>query len=351
MVASSGSGNVDQAGSGQEDEGEGGDTAEYDDPLGNAFQHDSLLVVADAATIARAERNRKSMHDIHTHLYWDSYDADRDAVIARAHAAGVENMFAIGCTVDESRQCVALALKYPEIYASVGIHPHEFRTAEDVKNLAGDIEALRALANESKKVIAVGECGLDYYVRPVAADPQQSFVGRGTAALSDGTKAVQRQGFLAQIALARELGLPLIIHCRDAYEDMLDILKTECADISACVLHCYMGDTEVTKKFLELDNVYFSFTANITYPVKKALVGTKDDLSETVKLVPLERLFVETDCPFLSPQSKRGERNEPAYVTLALEEAARLKGMEGELLAIRIEENHQRVFGKQAEQV
>jgi TatD DNase family protein len=289
------------------------------------------------------------MHDIHTHLYWDSYDADRDAVIARAHAAGVEKMFAIGCTVDESRQCVALAEQYPEIYASIGIHPHEFRTAEDVKNLAGDIGALRVLANESKKVIAVGECGLDYYVRPAVLDPQQSFVGRGVAVISDETKSAQRQGFLAQIALARELGLPLIIHCRDAYDDMLDILKTECTDISACILHCYMGDTEVTKKFLELDNVHFSFTANITYPVKKALVGTKDDLSETVKLVPLERLFIETDCPFLAPQAHRGERNEPAYVMSVVEEVARLQGDSSGAVSRQLEENFANVFRKRDE--
>lgn len=291
------------------------------------------------------------MHDIHTHLYWDSYDADRDAVIARAHAAGIETMFTIGCAVDESRECVALALKYSEIYASIGIHPHEFRKAEDVKSLASDIEALRALANESKKVIAIGECGLDYYVRPSIADPQQAFVGRSAETISDETKAVQRQGFLAQIALARELGLPLIIHCRDAYEDMLAILETECTDIRACILHCYMGDTEVTRRFLNLENVYFSFTANITYPVKKAFVGTKDDLTETVRLVPTDRLFVETDCPFLAPQSKRGERNEPANAALVLDEAARLKGIDRELLSDQIGGNHARVFGKGMGQV
>lgn len=284
------------------------------------------------------------MHDIHTHLYWDSYDADRNAVIARAHAAGVENMFAIGCTVEESRQCVALAEKYPEIYASIGIHPHEFRTAEDVKNLAADIEELRVLARESKKVIAVGECGLDYYVRPTVADPQQAFIGRGAAVISEETKSVQKEGFLSQIRLARELKLPLIIHCRDAYEDMLAILKAECTDISACILHCYMGDTEVTKKFLELDNVHFSFTANITYPVKKAFIGTKDDLTETVKLVPLERLFVETDCPFLAPQSKRGERNEPASAALVAEEIARLKGIDKALVQSSLNERVSRVF-------
>lgn len=284
------------------------------------------------------------MHDIHTHLYWDSYDTDRDAVIARAHAAGIESMFAIGCTVDESRQCVALAEKYPEIYASVGIHPHEFRMLDDVNNLAADIRALETIARDSKKVIAVGECGLDYYVRPAVVDPQQAFVGRGAVTIFEETKAAQREGFLAQIALARVLKLPLIIHCRDAYEDMLDILKTECADISACVLHCYMGDTEVTRKFLELPNVYFSFTANITYPVKKALVGTKDDLTETVKVVPLERIFAETDCPFLSPQSKRGERNEPAHATLVVQALAEIKGLERGVVHSSLTERIPKIF-------
>lgn len=288
------------------------------------------------------------MHDIHTHLYWDSYDADRDAVIARAHAAGVEKMFAIGCTVEESQQCVALAEKYPEIFASVGIHPHEFRSAADTEKLFADIELLRSIAQASKKVIAIGECGLDYYVRPSVADPQQSFVGRGAAVISEETKAVQRRGFLAQIALARDLRLPLIIHCRDAYEDILDILKAQSADISACILHCYMGDTEVTKRFLDLPNVYFSFTANITYPVKKVLIGTKDDLSETVRLVPLDRLFVETDCPFLSPQSKRGERNEPANVREILEEVALLRGLDPAMVEKEIEKNYRKVFTENA---
>lgn len=292
------------------------------------------------------------MQDIHTHLYWDSYDADRDAVIARAHAAGIESMFAIGCTVDESRQCVALAEKYPEIYAAVGIHPHEFKTDDDARRLDADIAALRILAEESEKVVAIGECGLDYYVRPAVADMQQQFVGRGAATISDEAKAVQRQGFLAQITLARELGLPLIIHCRpsaaggDAYEDMLGILRDAAAGISACILHCYMGDTEVTKKFLELDNLYFSFTANITYPVKKALAGTKDDLTETVRMVPLERLFVETDCPFLAPQSKRGERNEPACAAIVAEAIAEIQGIDVKEVRESIEARVSEIFVK-----
>jgi TatD DNase family protein len=291
------------------------------------------------------------MYDIHTHLYWDSYDADRGAVIARARAAGVEKLFAIGCTVDESRQCVALAEQYAEIFASVGIHPHEFRSESRILNLESWKQELNELA-QHPKVVAIGECGLDYYVRPTVIDAQQQFVGRGATVISDETKAVQKQGFLAQIELARELDLPLIVHCRpstgsqDAYEDVFEILKTKTSHLKACILHCYMGDTAVTKRFLELPNVYFSFTGNITYPVKKALVGTKDDLTETVRMVPLERLFVETDCPFLAPQSKRGERNEPAYVALVADQVAFLKGVTMDVLNQKITENFQTVFKK-----
>ncbi len=284
------------------------------------------------------------MHDIHTHLYWDTYDTDRDAVLARAQAAGVENILVVGCTVEESQQCVELAEKYPALYASVGIHPHEFRTLDDVKDLAVDIEALRECAKKSRKVIAIGECGLDYFVRPTVIDSQQSFVGRGAAVISDETKAAQRQGFLAQIELAKEMDVPLIVHCRDAYAEMLEILAHAGKDLRTIILHCYMGNTEVTQRFLTLPNVFFSFTGNITYPVKKTAVGTKDDLHETVKLIPLARLFVETDCPFLAPQEKRGERNEPAFVIAIGEALCRLKGVSLSKLSAALDQNFKKVF-------
>jgi TatD DNase family protein len=280
------------------------------------------------------------MHDIHTHLYWDSYDKDRDAVIARAHVAGIESIFAIGCTVEESQQCALLAEKYSEIFASVGIHPHEFNEQQtwSKEQLSESIQELKKLAQESKKVVAIGECGLDYY----SHDKQKT--------INSEQKKLQKEGFMAQIGLAKELSLPLIVHCRpseagaDVYEDMLAILKTQGTDIPAIILHCYMGDTEVTKHFLELPNVHFSFTANITYPVKKALAQTKDDLTETVKLVPIERLFVETDCPFLAPQSKRGERNEPAYVAIVVETVAEIKGIDAAMIRSSIDERVSKVF-------
>lgn len=277
------------------------------------------------------------MHDIHTHLYWHTYDSDRDAVITRALAAGVEKMFVVGCTVEESRQAIALAEKYRDVYASVGVHPQEFVDEESVKKLDGAVEALRVLA-QHKKVIAVGECGLEYF----SHDPAKP--------ITDEQKMWQQRGFLAQMKLAIELRLPLIVHARGemgvsaVYEDLHEILRREGRSLKAIILHCYMGDTEVTKKFLSLPNVYFSFTGNITYPVKKAVMNTKDDLTETVKLVPLDRLFVETDCPFLSPQSKRGERNEPAWVIAVVEAVAQLQGVDTAIVEKAVDDTTKKVF-------
>ena len=277
------------------------------------------------------------MQDIHTHLYWESYDADRDEVIQRAHSVGVEQMFVIGCTVEESKRCIDLAEKYPEIFASVGIHPNELNQELKGQTFGSLKEKLRELA-QKKKVVAIGECGLDY------------FSHGSLEAISDEQKAVQKEGFLVQIALAEELQLPLIVHCRssigssDAYEDMFEILHH--IHSVPCVLHCYMGDTEVTEKFLTLPNVYFSFTANITYPVKKSLSGTKDDLTETVKCIPLQRIFIETDCPFLAPQSKRGERNEPSFVNEVLSRVAKLQNREISVVEQATEENSKKVFPK-----
>lgn len=285
------------------------------------------------------------MNDIHTHLYWKSYDADQDAVIARAREAGVEKMLVIGCTVDESRQSIAVVEKYPDMYASIGIHPQEFFDESGILNLESWVAELRELA-KNEKVVAIGECGLEYYSHDV------------TKLVTSEQKEAQKQGFLAQIVLAQELGLPLILHCRtdqgksDAYEDMFEILSgyfrkaSEANEVKKlqAVLHCYMGDTEMTKQFLTLPNVFFSFTGNITYPIKKAVAGTKDDLTETVRLVPLERIFTETDCPFLSPQSHRGERNEPAYVTEVAQKIAELHGTDVQTIEQATKENFQKVF-------
>ncbi len=283
-----------------------------------------------------ADYKLSAMHDIHTHLYWQSYDTDRDEVVRRAREAGVDKMLVIGCTVEESRQAIATAEQYPDVHASVGVHPQEFFDESGILNLESWMKQLRDLAKHTR-VIAIGECGLEYY----AHNSEQP--------ITEAQKAAQKAGFLAQIALAEELGLPMILHCRastgsaDAYEDLFEILQATSYKLPA-VLHCYMGDTEVTKKFLTLPNVYFSFTGNITYPVKQVVAGTKDDLTKTVKVIPLERIFTETDCPFLTPQSHRGERNEPAYVAEVLECIARLHGVEPKVVAELTDSNFKKVF-------
>lgn len=299
-----------------------------------------------------ADYKLSAMHDIHTHLYWQSYDTDRDEVVRRAREAGVDKMLVIGCTVEESRQAIAVEEQYPQVYASVGIHPSFFNELvekssitkiQDTNNHQSPIFNLQGLTSELRemakheKVVAIGECGLEYY----AHNSEQP--------ITKAQKAAQKAGFLAQIALAEELELPMILHCRastgsaDAYEDLFEILQATSYKLPA-VLHCYMGDTEVTKKFLTLPNVYFSFTGNITYPVKQVVAGTKDDLTETVKMIPLERIFTETDCPFLTPQSHRGERNEPAYVAEVLQCIARLHGVEPKAVEQLTESNFKKVF-------
>lgn len=277
------------------------------------------------------------MIDIHTHLYWESYDEDRDEVIARAHKAGVEKMFVVGCTLGESQKCVVLSEKYPEIFASVGIHPNELTKELEKKTFSLLQETLRILAKQ-KKVIAIGECGLDYYKH-----------GNGEKITED-EKHLQKEGFVIQMALAEDLGLPLIAHCRpsvgtmDAYEDLYEVFCTTKYQLKNIILHCYMGDTEMTKGFLSLPNVLFSFTGNITYPVKKMLVGTKDDLTETVKMIPIDRLFVETDCPFLAPQEMRGKRNEPAYVASVLGKVAEIQGKKVSEIESSTNDNVERIF-------
>ncbi|HLC95034.1 MAG TPA: TatD family hydrolase, partial [Patescibacteria group bacterium] len=206
-----------------------------------------------------------------------------------------------------------------------------------------EIEELKKLAMHSK-VVAIGECGLDYY-----SHNQQETI-------NSQQRMLQKAGFIAQLELAVKLKVPVIIHTRpslgtmDAYEDMWTILQQYSSDSShlapPMILHCYQGDTEMTKKFLGLSSVYFSFTGNITYPTKKMFVGTKNDLTETVKMVPLTRLFVETDCPFLAPQEKRGERNEPAYVTIVAEHICALHKVKMIDLEDNLEKNFVRVFAR-----
>lgn len=284
------------------------------------------------------------MLDIHTHLYFPDFDLDRDETVRRAKEAGVDFMISVGTDPEDNAKAIGIAEAYDGVSASVGLHPHFFNRPDiDEARIAEEAGRLEMLAGHPK-VVAIGECGLDYFSR----EPGHP--------ITDEQKSRQKEGLFVQMGIAMKLGLPLILHTRpshgsmDAYEDMFDILlgeslKAESYKLKA-VLHCYQGDTGITRKFLGLPNVYFSFAGNVTYPVKKALEGTKDDIREAVKLVPSDRLFLETDCPFLAPQGKRGGRNEPAFVRLTAGAVAAIRAVPEEEIDRQVGQNALRVFGR-----
>jgi TatD DNase family protein len=227
--------------------------------------------------------------DTHTHLDDPRYNEDREAMIARAREAGIESFVTIGCDLSTSQAAVALADQYPFVYASIGVHPHEVKHIED-----GWYDEFRRLA-EKRKVVAYGEIGLDYHY-------------------NHSSPKTQRDRFREQIQLARELHLPVIIHTREAQEDTIAILKEEKASDVGGVFHCFSGDAWLAKDALDL-GFYLSFSGILTF--QKATM-----LREIAKITPLDRLLIETDCPYLTPVPHRGKRNEPAYVPLVARQLA-----------------------------
>jgi TatD DNase family protein len=229
--------------------------------------------------------------DSHTHLYDPVYDADRDEVIRRAREAGIRAVVSIGCDLETSRRAVELAERHEIIYASVGVHPHEVKHLDDAA-----LTKLRRLAAH-KKVVGYGEIGLDYYYR-------------------HSPKEIQQRQFRSQIGLAKTLGLPIVVHSRDAKSDTLAILKEEGAETVGGVMHCFTGDLEMARAAIEM-NFYISFSGVLTFTNAGAL-------REVARALPLEKVLVETDCPYLSPVPNRGRRNEPAYVRLTAQVLSRL---------------------------
>ena len=235
--------------------------------------------------------------DTHCHLDFKDFDPDRDEVINKAKNAGVGRMIDVGSSLDGSRRAVDLAQRYDVIYASVGIHPHDAGTVTDKA-----VIELKGLAKNGK-VVAVGEVGLDYYRN-----------------LSP--KADQIAAFKRFIHLARDINLPLIIHSREAEREALRILSKENKDGVGVVMHCFAGTTDFLKECLDM-GLFISFTASLTF--KNA-----GSLRETAEGMPVERLLLETDAPFLAPQAFRGKRNEPAYLKYLVEEWSKIKGLSGD---------------------
>ncbi len=248
--------------------------------------------------------------DSHAHLDMEDFDMDRDLVIKRALQGGVTRVVTIGIDLASSIKSIEIAKKYEFIYATVGYHPHNAKEA-DSKNL----EKLRALASEPK-VVAWGEIGLDFFRRHSPPDKQV-------------------EAFERQLDMAFELDLPVIIHDREAHSDLLSILSKK-RRLYRGVIHCFSGNYDLAMALIEM-GFCISFPGAVTY---KNAVDTQTAASR----IPLEKLLVETDCPYLAPVPFRGKRNEPLYVRYTAERIAQLRQMELDKLAEATSANTMRLF-------
>jgi len=265
--------------------------------------------------------------DAHGHVQFLNYELDREEVVSRAKAACVK-MITVGTQVSTSQAAIKLAEKYPDdMWATVGFHPghlvlaehwhHDKSEQEHAEQEKFEPEKLKELA-KNPKVVAIGECGLDYF--RINHDKE--------------VKARQAEAFIAQIGIARELRKPLMIHCRDAFRDLVAILKEHGKDLKPGIVHFFTGTVEDAKELLNL-GYYFNFGGVVTFT---------RDYDEQIKLIGPDRILSETDAPYVSPEPFRGKRNEPAYVVHTVGKLAEILGLgEGEMKN-KIWENASRIF-------
>jgi len=252
------------------------------------------------------------LFDTHAHLHFPGFDEDRDAVLARARAAGVRRMVTIGTDGETSRAALALAERHPDVWATAGVHPHD--AAESDEAAQGEVERIAA----ERRVVAIGEIGLDFFRNLSPPETQERVLRR----------------FLA---LARRLRKPVVLHCRDAHAEILALLGEERVAEVGGIMHCFSGDVAIARRCLDL-GLLISLAGPVTYPNARAL-------PDVARFVPGDRLVVETDCPFLPPQGYRGKRNEPAYLTITAARVAELRGEPLDDLAARTTANARRLFG------
>jgi TatD DNase family protein len=252
------------------------------------------------------------MIDSHCHLDFPHFDQDRDEVLARAAAAGVTAIINPGADLESSRRAAALAERHANVYAAVGVHPHDASTCDDPT-----LSELRQLASQPR-VVAIGEIGLDYY---------RDLSPRGQ----------QQAAFEAQLGLAAELNLPVIIHQRESAADVMAALRRWAANgHPGCVLHAFSGDQAMADEAVAL-GFFIGVGGPLTFTNARRL-------PEIVAKLPLTRLLVETDAPYLAPHPHRGKRNEPAYLALVVERLAELRALPRDELSRQVADNARRMF-------
>ncbi|ATL38050.1 TatD family hydrolase [Bacillus velezensis] len=251
------------------------------------------------------------LFDTHAHLNAEQFDTDLEEVIARAKAEEVERIVVVGFDKPTITRAMELIEEYDFIYVAIGWHP-----VDAIDMTEEDLSWIKELSSH-EKVVAIGEMGLDYH-------------------WDKSPKDVQKEVFRKQIALAKEVNLPIIIHNRDATEDVVTILKEEGAEEVGGIMHCFTGSAEVARQCMDM-NFYISFGGPVTFKNAKKP-------KEVAKEIPNDRLLIETDCPFLTPHPFRGKRNEPSYVKYVAEQLAELKGLTYEEIASITTENAKRLF-------
>lgn len=260
---------------------------------------------------------RPGLTDTHCHLTLPQFNSEVDQLLERALAAGVERVVVPGIDLDTSRAAVQLAERLPSVYAAVGLHPHS--ASDWSAELGSELEQL----SRSPKVVAIGEIGLDFY-RELAP------------------RSLQRQALGGQLELAKQLGKPVIVHNREATQELLEVLIEWAGGLDtdrkrrAGVLHAFSGDQQEAELAIE-SGFYLGVAGPVTYP-------NADDLRDTLRLLPLARLLIETDSPYLAPQPRRGKRNEPAYLPFIAEGLATLQGAELAATADATSENAAELF-------
>lgn len=250
------------------------------------------------------------LFDTHAHMNDPVFDEDRDAVLRSLKEKGVGLVMNPGCSLENSLQAIDLANTYDFMYAAVGTHPD---TADEVDDAV--IARYRALCQENSKVKAIGEIGLDYYYETIPRD-------------------IQQRAFRLQMDLARELKLPVIVHERNAHDDGMRIVK-EYKDVTG-VFHCYSGSAEMARQLVDM-GWYIGFTGVLTFKNARKAV-------ETAERIPLERIVLETDCPFMAPEPFRGKRNDPGYLYRMAQRLAEIRGISAEEVTAITTENAKKLY-------